>query len=187
MPSLLPSLTELSLFRCTKLKSFPEGGLPSSIEKLKIALCDGIESPPEGGFPSNLKELHIWGCDKLVANRNNWGLGALPSLLSLRLESCKGVESFPEERLLPSSLNSLQLLYLRQLKSLDYKGLQHLSSLTELKLWGCTELHYLPEEGLPSSLEHLELWDCHHTLVQRCQEGGEDWPMISHIPKIKIH
>ncbi|KAJ4850228.1 hypothetical protein Tsubulata_008151 [Turnera subulata] len=66
MHCLLPSLIELTLFSCTKLKSFPEGGLPSSIEKIVIVLCNGIESSPKGGFPPNLKELHILGCHKLL-------------------------------------------------------------------------------------------------------------------------
>ncbi|KAJ4837600.1 hypothetical protein Tsubulata_047445 [Turnera subulata] len=44
MNSLLPSLTELTLACCTKLRSFPEGGLPSSLEKLEISLCSKL--PP---------------------------------------------------------------------------------------------------------------------------------------------
>ncbi|KAJ4848936.1 hypothetical protein Tsubulata_051347 [Turnera subulata] len=112
-----------------------------------------IESSPEGGFPSNLKELQIFNCPKLVGDRKNWGLQALQSLSSLRISGCEEVlESFLEETLLPPSLNSLWLSYFKHLKSLDYKGLQHLSSLSELKLYLCPELQSLPEEGLPFSL-----------------------------------
>ncbi|KAJ4824280.1 hypothetical protein Tsubulata_040814 [Turnera subulata] len=97
MHCLLPSLIELTLFSCTKLKSFPEGGLPSSIEKLVIVLCNGIESSPKGGFPPNLKELHILGCHKPVILRK-----------------------------LNKSKKRYAFLSLRNLKSLDYKELQHL-------------------------------------------------------------
>ncbi|KAJ4828514.1 hypothetical protein Tsubulata_013232, partial [Turnera subulata] len=188
MHSLLPSLTELTLSFCTKLRSFPGGGLPSSIEILKISDCPGIESSPEGGFPSNLKELEIRSCGKLVAGRKNWGLRALQSLSSLCIDGSEEVlESFPEETFLPPSLNSLQLWNLTHLKSLYYKGLEHLSSLSELKLYLCPELQSFPEEGLPSSLQFLEINRCHKTLEERCQGNGGDWHKISHIPRIKIN
>ncbi|KAJ4823984.1 hypothetical protein Tsubulata_041314, partial [Turnera subulata] len=120
MNSLLPSLTELTLSFCTKLRSFPEGGLPSSIEILEIWGCDGIESSPEGGFPTNLEKLIIHSCDKLFADRRNWGLLALQSLSSLRISGSEEVlESFPEETLLPPSLNSLWMGDFKHLKSLD--------------------------------------------------------------------
>ncbi|KAJ4848951.1 hypothetical protein Tsubulata_034807, partial [Turnera subulata] len=188
MHSLLPSLKQLTLVVCTKLRSFPEGGLPSSIEKLEIWWCDGIESSPEGGFPSNLKELKIVNCSKLVADRRNWGLQALQSLSSLHIDGCGEVlESFPEETLLPPSLNSLWLRGFKHLKSLHYKGLEHLSSLNELQLSWCPELQSMPEEGLPSPLQYLELNGCPNTLEERYQENGGDWHKISHIPWIRIN
>ncbi|KAJ4830549.1 hypothetical protein Tsubulata_017532 [Turnera subulata] len=188
MHSLLPSLTKLELRSCTKLRSFPEGGLPSSIESLKIFFCKEIESSPEGGFPSNLKRLIIHSCGKLVADRKNWGLQALQSLSSLDIRGCDSfpevLESFPEETLLPPSLDSLWFGNFEHLKSLDYKGLEHLRKLT---LYLCPELQSLPEEGLPSSLQSLAIYGCPKTLEERCQENGGDWHKISHIPKIKIN
>ncbi|KAJ4829597.1 hypothetical protein Tsubulata_015431, partial [Turnera subulata] len=177
---------KLKIYIFTKLRSFPKGGLPSSIEDRIISECKRIESSPEGGFPSNLKELYIGGCNKLVADRRHWGLQTLPSLSFLHMASCKEVESFPEQRLLPSSLNTLWLSNFRELNSLGYKGLHHLSSLNELKLWECPKLESLPEEGLPSSLKYLEIQRCQRTLMERCKEEGEDWPKIKHIHKINI-
>ncbi|KAJ4823261.1 hypothetical protein Tsubulata_022732, partial [Turnera subulata] len=55
-----------------------------------------------------------------------------------------------------------------------------------LKIRDCPKLGSLPEEGLPSSLKYLEIQQCHRTLMERCKEGGEDWPKIKHIPKINI-
>ncbi|KAJ4827833.1 hypothetical protein Tsubulata_048612, partial [Turnera subulata] len=178
-----PNLTELTLFKCTKLRSFPEGGLPSSIQKLKISFCKGIESSPEGGFPSNLKVLEIVFCGKLVGDRINWGLQALQSLSSLTIQGCKEVlESIPDKSLLPPSLNSLCLSVFEHLKSLEYKGLEHLTALKELKVSFCPELRSLPEEGLPFSLQYLEIDGCHKTLEERCQENGGDWHKISPEP-----
>ncbi|KAJ4849940.1 hypothetical protein Tsubulata_903813 [Turnera subulata] len=188
MHSLLPSLTELRLVNCTKLRSFPEGGLPSSIEKLAIFLCDGIESSPEGGFPTKLKMLEIVYCGKLVGDRKNWGLQALQSLSYLWILGCEEVlESFPEETLLPPSLNTLLLSSFKHLKSLDYKGLEHLTALKELDVSFCPELQSLPEEGLPSSLQDLVLNYCSKTLEERCQENGGEWHKISHIPRITVN
>ncbi|KAJ4829314.1 hypothetical protein Tsubulata_044231, partial [Turnera subulata] len=188
MHSLLPSLKQLALRSYTKLRSFPEGGLPSSIESLKIFFCKEIQSSPEGGFPSNLKRLIIHSCGKLVADRKNWGLQALQSLSSLDIRGCDSfpevLESFPEETLLPSSLDSLWFGNFKHLKSLDYKGLEHLKRLT---LYLCPELQSLPEEGLPSSLQSLAIYGCPKTLEERCQENGGDWHKISHIPRIKIN
>lgn len=58
------------------------------------------------GLPSNLKQLEIWGCEKLIANHRNWNLRRPSSLHNLWLGVCKelGVNSFPEEGLLPSEL-----------------------------------------------------------------------------------
>ncbi|KAJ4827835.1 hypothetical protein Tsubulata_048614, partial [Turnera subulata] len=184
-----PNLRELELCEATALESLPMHmhSLLPSLTELRIKSCANLKSFPEGGFPSNIKVLSIRGCDKLVADRNRWGLRTLASLSSLEIGGCEEeLESFPEETFLPSSITSLSLSYFTQLKSLDYKGLEHLSSLTELKLSTCTKLQFLPEKGLPSSLQCLELWHCHETLNKRCQEQGEDWPKICHIPNIEI-
>ncbi|KAJ4827353.1 hypothetical protein Tsubulata_041139, partial [Turnera subulata] len=80
MHSLLPSLTELTLENCAKLRSFPEGGLPSSIQilglehlsslsELKIFGCPELQSLPEEGLPSSLQYLAISGCPKTLMKR----------------------------------------------------------------------------------------------------------------------
>jgi leucine-rich repeat protein SHOC2 len=99
---------------------------------------------------------------------------------------CDEVESFPEEMLLPSSLTTLEIRHLSNLKSLDHKGLQHLTSLRELQIWHCPNLQSLPEEGLPSSLSSLFIFKC-NLLKERCKRpNGEDWLKVSHIPYLYI-
>jgi len=72
------------------------------------------------------------------------------------------------------------------LKSLDYKGLQHLTSLRELTISNCPLIESMPEEGLPSSLYFLGINDC-PMLGESCErEKGKDWPKISRIPDIVI-
>ncbi|EEF41056.1 conserved hypothetical protein [Ricinus communis] len=66
--------------------------------------------------------------------------------------------------------------------SLNYKGLQQLTSLRKSEIECCPNLQSNPEEGLPSSISFLSIWKC-PLLERRCQqEGGEDWPKNSHIP-----
>jgi hypothetical protein len=78
------------------------------------------------------------------------------------------LECFPEETLLPSSLTRLEIRTHKNLKSLDYKGLQHLTSLRELIIMNCMEVS-MPEEGLPPSISSLTIWQC--PLLEKECEG----------------
>uniref|UniRef100_A0A3N7ESF1 Uncharacterized protein n=1 Tax=Populus trichocarpa TaxID=3694 RepID=A0A3N7ESF1_POPTR len=157
-----------------------------SLNHLEIRGCLEVELCPEGGFPSTLHSLEICRCNKLIAGRMQWGLQTLPSLSRFAIGFDENVESFPEEMLLPSSLTSLKIYSLEHLKSLDYKGLQHLTSLRELTISNCPLIESMPEEGLPSSLSSLEIFFC-PMLGESCErEKGKDWPKISHIPHISI-
>ena len=55
---------------------------------------------------------------------------------------CESVELFPKECLLPSSLTYLSIWDLPNLKSLDNKALQQLTSLRELCIENCPELQF---------------------------------------------
>jgi len=183
-----PVLTRLVLYDCSNLKQLPESmhSLLPSLSHLEIKHCLEVELCPEGGFPSTLHSLEICRCNKLIAGRMQWGLQTLPSLSRFAIGFDENVESFPEEMLLPSSLTSLKIYSLEHLKSLDYKGLQHLTSLRELTISNCPLIESMPEEGLPSSLSSLEIFFC-PMLGESCErEKGKDWPKISHIPRIVI-
>ncbi|XP_037494820.1 putative disease resistance RPP13-like protein 1 [Jatropha curcas] len=184
----LASLRELTISNCPALTELPgrmHSILPSLV-KLVIFNCHELESFPAGGLPSKLESLVVQRCKKLIAGRMQWDLKKLHSLANLTIGKDKDVESFPEEMLLPHTLSSLKIKDFQNLKSLNYKGLQHLSSLRELKIWKCRKLQSLPVEGLPLSLNSLIISGC-SMLKERCErENGEDWPKISHIPSIEI-
>ncbi|KAM4082177.1 hypothetical protein ACJW30_11G151000 [Castanea mollissima] len=164
MCTLLPSLESLMLFKCPELESFPEGSLPSNLVTLNIALCD-----------------------KLFSRRMEWGLQGLHSLKQFKIWiGNEKVESFPDEALLPPTLTEFTIHWFSNLKSLNSKGFQHLTSLQRLEICFCYDLRYLTEERLPASLSSLILGQC-PLLKQRCQrDKGKDWPKISHIPFIQI-
>ncbi|KAG5527642.1 hypothetical protein RHGRI_028537 [Rhododendron griersonianum] len=180
----LQLLESLSIIFCNNMVSFPRGGLPApklsslwfqsckklealpeqmhtllpSLQQLSLSDCPEIDSFPEGGLPSKLGALHIWNCKKLVGGRRVWGLQTLPSLTSFLLEGEYEdvVESFPEEGLLPSTLESLRIQNLLNLKSLNDRVFQ-LGSLRNMHISNCPQLKSLPEEGLPSTLVSLHI------------------------------
>jgi hypothetical protein len=90
-----------------------------------------------------------------------WGLQKLTSLRELEIDGkSKDVVSFPEPGLLPSCLTSLTILKFPNMKSLDKRGLQHLTSLQQLYVWNCPKLKSMPKEGLPTSLSIIKIESC---------------------------
>ncbi|KAL6326178.1 hypothetical protein AAG906_001053 [Vitis piasezkii] len=154
-----PNLTSLWIIRCKKLKSLPQGmhSLLTSLQDLYIYDCPEIDSFPIGGLPTNLSNLHIWNCNKLMACRMEWRLQTLPFLRSLWIQGLEEerLESFPEERFLPSTLTSLSINNFLNLKSLGNKGLEHLTYLETLWIEDCEKLESLPKQGCPPPFSSL--------------------------------
>jgi hypothetical protein len=182
-------LTLLWVWNCGQLRSLPDKMhvLLPSLEELHIVHCAEVESFPEGGLPSNLKSISIIDCDNLVAGRMGWGLQKLPFLKNLLICGETGeVESFPEVGLLPTNLTVLQIMNFPNMKSLDKKGLQHLASLKELRIYNCHILKYMPEEGLPASVSVLLISNCPLVKKQCHRKKGKEWRKISHVHLIMI-
>jgi Leucine-rich repeat (LRR) protein len=159
----------------------------TNLHSLKLYDCPQLESFPRGGLPSNLRELVISNCPKLISSREEWGLFQLNSLKKFTVGGYEfeNMESFPEENLLPPTL---QLLYLRncsKLRIMNNKGFLHLNSLTDLWINNCPSLESLPEEGL-QQLSSLSIVECPIIREKYKKEGGERWHTISHIPNVSI-
>ncbi|KAL7162014.1 hypothetical protein ACSBR2_042479 [Camellia fascicularis] len=111
------NLTLFIIWQFEKLKLLPEGMhiLFPSLPSLQLYDCPEIESFPEGGLPFSLHLLAIRNCSKLTSRRREWDLQRLLYLKHFTLAGDRwgesfpedGVESFPEEGLLPSTLMSL--------------------------------------------------------------------------------
>ncbi|MFQ6665262.1 hypothetical protein Gotur_032048 [Gossypium turneri] len=160
------------------------------LENLEIVSCPTIEWVPKEGLPSKLKLFIIGSSDKLIESlirKREWSLHTLPSLTSFWIWGSEvEMECFPDEHLLPSSLETLWLSQLPNLKSLEYKGFQHLTSLCDLNIYSCPKLQSMPPNMLPPSLSYLCISRC--PLLEECckKEKGKDWANISHIPVIEI-
>jgi hypothetical protein len=184
-----PKLRKFDVFGCTSLKSLPEKMhilLPSLIG-FGIFGCPEVESFPEGGFPSNVKLIYICNCEKLFAGRMRWGLQKLPSVTVMRIiGNLEDVKSFPEPELLPSCLIHLCINGFQNMKSLDYKELQHLTSLEELWIDNCPKLKYMPKEGLPASLSIIKIDRCPLMKKQWHSKRRKEWRKIPNVDHILI-
>ncbi|CAL5444297.1 unnamed protein product [Camellia sinensis] len=193
------NLTKFTIWQCWKLKSLPEGmhTLFPSLQSLELMDCPEIECFPESGLPSSLDSLEIKNCSKLTARRREWDLQRLPSLTHFRLagEHVRnwgqsfpedGVESFPEEGLLPSTLMSLRIEHLPNLKSLNNRGHKLLGSLKYMKIVKYPQLQTLVKEGLPTPLFMLELIGCPMLKPRYLKGEGQDWHKIAFVPVIHM-
>ncbi|XP_062173750.1 putative disease resistance protein At3g14460 [Alnus glutinosa] len=158
-----PDLSFFNVSNYESLRSLPEKMhiLLPSLDYIKIINCPRIESFSEGGLPSKVKSMDVKGCDKLFARRAGWGLQKLPSLRYFSVGGkYEDVEFFLEPGLLPFCLTQLHISSFPNMKSLDKKGFQDLTSLQELTLWDNPKLEYIPKEGLPTSLSIIEIYKC---------------------------
>ncbi|KAH0747045.1 hypothetical protein KY285_008702 [Solanum tuberosum] len=164
-------MTSLHIYNCEKLKSLPEHmqQLLPSLKELTLYRCPNIESFPEGGLPFNLQQLWISCCKKLVNGRKEWHLQRLPCLRDLTIHH----DGFIEEVLageiweLPCSIRRLTI---SNLKTLSSQLLKSLTSLEYLNAINLPQIQSLLEEGLPSSLYELHLHH-HHNLHSLPTEG----------------
>ncbi|KAK0575073.1 hypothetical protein LWI29_033656 [Acer saccharum] len=170
-----PKLISFSVSNCNSLRSMPEHMHAPDLTSFSL------ESFPNGGLPPKLKTLLLEKCDRLTVH-NDWGLNnkALLTCLTI-IGGCSNVESFPDEGLLPASLEFIQISEFPDLETLNLNGLQHLTLLKDLRI-NSSCLKRLSVKGtLPISLSSLSITG-HSCLTQLCQKDeGDYWPKISHI------
>jgi hypothetical protein len=185
-----PDLSSFEAICCESLRSLPEkmDVLLPSLNYFHISYCQRIESFPQGGLPSNVKDMEVVKCDKLFATRSGWGLQKLPSLREFKVGGkYEDVESFPEPELLPSCLTQLCISEFPNMKTLDKKGLQHLTSLQDLSVWNCPKLEYIPKEGLPTSLSTISIYECPLLRKQWQSKKGKERRKIPDVDHIVIN
>ncbi|XP_031371915.1 putative disease resistance protein RGA4 isoform X2 [Punica granatum] len=181
MMATLISISSISLLALTGLTI-------SEVEDLEHLPVELLQSLP------SLQSLEIWGCSRLKAPPVWAILRYLTALKSLTISLCPELElstgesGYQED--MPEGpaykLRELKFGWNREVETLPW-WIQHLTNLESLGI-GCRDLKAFPE-WFPqlTSLKRLEISDCGEELRRRCRRNiGEDWPKISHIPKIYV-
>ncbi|KAF7112343.1 hypothetical protein RHSIM_RhsimUnG0220400 [Rhododendron simsii] len=160
----LSCLRDLVLRSCYKLVSLPAGFRHlTSLERLEIGWCESLNLSDDEDLKGlrSLKKLELSYLPRLV-NLPKGLLDAAATLTHLEIADCENFTS-PSESVLSNllSLQSLTIRFCYKVVSLP-KGMQRLTMLQDLVIHGCS------------------------LYTSRYREGGEDWPKIAHVPKIKI-
>ncbi|KAK7392754.1 hypothetical protein VNO78_21201 [Psophocarpus tetragonolobus] len=156
----LPSLTLWRLEKVPKIASFSLNCLPSSLKQLIVDV--GILS-----FMTKRELGLLFQHLTFLSYLDIRGFGGEEDLVNTLLK----------ERLLPTSLQNLFLRSFDDLKMLEGKGLQHLTSLQNLHIQECASLESLKEDQLPSSLELLSLYKCPLLEARYQNQKGKYWLM----------
>ncbi|KAK3199401.1 hypothetical protein Dsin_022816 [Dipteronia sinensis] len=165
-------LEELDIEGCHSLEFFPKGKLSTTLKRLSIQYCENLRSLPEGvmqddnnNYKSQLEILKIVCCPSLQCSTS----GKLPyGLKILKISECSSLEPLTETMIEDGELlEYIEISHCETLKILpEFRN--SLSHLIEITIIGCPFLKYLPETGLPMSLQVLMICDCPSLLSLGC-------------------
>ncbi|GMJ05499.1 hypothetical protein HRI_004219100 [Hibiscus trionum] len=142
-----PALKELVISECNKLQYLFDESMSSNtclVQNLEIMRCQSlIWLSSRGDTCNRLQHLQIWGCPKL----NTLFLNAkLPLMLKqLDIWECRVLECIAQDVHEITDLEIIKIRGVRNLKSLP-RGLDKLSHLQEITLWGCSNMLVCFEE-----------------------------------------
>ncbi|BFG20302.1 hypothetical protein CerSpe_065760 [Prunus speciosa] len=167
----LTALQELQIFGCSSLVSFPDVGLPLSLELTSIKLCDSLLYFAKYQIPPNLRRIEIRQCKSLkslVEKEEDSSSSSSPSHISLEHLEIRGCESLTSlslrAQLFPRALKRLDISDCGELQLITSDGLAHDNTnycLEFISIRHCPNLKSLPE-GLChlTNLQTLEIYDC---------------------------
>ncbi|KAM5576639.1 hypothetical protein ABKV19_007472 [Rosa sericea] len=157
--SSLTSLKFLYLSLCSSMDNLPDNiGCLEHLEELDACNTD-IRKVPESTFLlKNLKLLCFHGCSGLTGLELPNKFSGLRSLTTLNLGGCNLAQgAIPDDI---GDLFSLQSLDLSENNFFTIpESISQLSELTEISLFKCSKLRWLPTD-LPSSLTNVNIRDC---------------------------
>ncbi|XP_057742147.1 putative disease resistance protein At3g14460 [Arachis stenosperma] len=186
----LPRLRSLEINHCWSLKSVSTLWMAApQLEKLSVLKCPEIDLSPTGDPHRSLRSLSISYYQKQVISAAFMN-SQFHGLTDLHIEGAYresiSVKCFPKEGWLPASLESLSLIDMKSVETLECKGLAHLTSLQRLRIDGCAKLENIEGEKLPASLIRLTI-SRSPLLSKLCEmKDPQLWPKISHIPGILV-
>uniref|UniRef100_A0A2C9V7B8 NB-ARC domain-containing protein n=1 Tax=Manihot esculenta TaxID=3983 RepID=A0A2C9V7B8_MANES len=176
-----PSLKELYLLDCLILKGWAKNrddlGLHfTSLSKLEIRNCPQLTSMPP--FSELDEKLLLENCSlEPLQQKIKMMIKAVPSSSSSS-SSMLGHHLF--------KLKVLWIVSIEDMEAFPEELLQNLSSLKELHLMDCPRLASLPLEMCRLPLRELDIRGCAQMKERYGTRKCSDWPIISHIPNIRI-
>ncbi|CAI8596114.1 unnamed protein product [Vicia faba] len=181
---LSPNLTDLRVTNCEKFRSLPEStNTLTSLQNMEII---GLPNLQSFSLPISLQELRVGNVGGVSWNTTWENLTSL-SKLDIRGDDIVKALMRRNVPVLPTSLVSIEISGLKDIKCLYGKWLQHLTSLQKLEISHANLLKSLPEEGeLPFTLKELYIIDCPLLRGKLQPRTGKEWSKISHIPYICI-
>jgi hypothetical protein len=195
-------LKKLEVTLSTHLKSLQLDSC-TAMRYLRISACTRLDALEGLRSLVNLRELLVLGSIDLASLANLASLATSESFESLCISEvsllttsfCEGLSClrslslrYLEERRLTGDQEralllhgSLQMLEFFECELVNLPGLHSLHSLKTLKISDCYGISGLPDEGLPPSLEELEIQDCNEELSAQCRSLATDrlWVKIN--------
>ncbi|KAH0976156.1 hypothetical protein GBA52_018055 [Prunus armeniaca] len=147
-------LKYLQLNKCASLSKVPEGlHHLTALQDLKIVGCSSLVSFPDVGLPPSLELVHIKKCDSLLYFAK---YQIPPNLRRIEIEECKSLKSLVEKEEDSSSSSSSSPISLEHLEISDCESLTSLSlraqlfprALKRLVIFRCGELQSITSDGL---------------------------------------
>ncbi|XP_057745688.1 putative disease resistance protein At3g14460 [Arachis stenosperma] len=186
----LPCLRSVEINYCWSLKSVSTLWMAApQLEQLSVLKCPEIDLSPTGDPHRSLRSLSISYYQKQVISAefmNSQFHGLTDLYIEGGYRESESVKCFPKEGWLPASLESLELVGMKSVETLECKGLAHLTSLQRLRIDGCAKLENIEGEKLPASLIRLTIIRS-PLLSKLCEmKDPQIWPKISHIPGIQV-
>ncbi|RWR73636.1 putative disease resistance protein RGA3 [Cinnamomum micranthum f. kanehirae] len=171
----MPSLKELKITNCYKLKALPDR-LPRNLREVAVLCVEVTWMPCDDALPL-LESLSLGGHVKVE-------LSSFPSLKTLILRNAS-YETLPSDGWeLLESLHTIEIEHCPRLEFL-HDGMGQLKSLRSLTIKYCPELKHFPLQYL-TTLERLHIDNCPFVKEQLEKEIREDRCSVSHICNIYI-
>ncbi|XP_065868753.1 putative disease resistance protein RGA3 [Euphorbia lathyris] len=171
-----PYLEEMRIYEYKGRTIFPSWMIClTNLKTVLLTNCKNCEElPPLGKLPY-LEYLRIWGMDGVKeVSEEFFGLGgsdgiAFPRLIRLRFVRMRSWERWVDHEF----VRNKKRIIMPQLRCLSFA-------------W-CTKLKEVPEQFLRKETLKELIITCSPLLIRNYKkETGKDWPIISHIPKIKF-
>ncbi|CAL8114183.1 unnamed protein product [Prunus armeniaca] len=182
----LTALQGLQIVGCSNLVSFPDVGLPPSLEVIRIEECDSLLYFAKYQIPPNLRIIEIRRCKTLKSlvekeeDSSSSSSSSPISLEHLEIQRCDSLTSLSlRAQLFPRALKRLLIFNCGELQLITSDGLAHDNTnycLERISIESCRNLKSLPE-GLChlTNLQTLEINNC-GSLVSISSLSGEGLP-----------